>query len=92
MISSACPTLPALWWTPDQGVMKVDRAEMGEVRRELTMETSRLEHAILQAVIEYLGEHPLSREQVVMALINVSGYWQKKAVLSKVQKRLRDRQ
>jgi hypothetical protein len=56
--------------------------QISEMRREATMQTARLEHAILQTVINYIAEEPLPRELVVMALINVSGYWQKKIILA----------
>lgn len=54
------------------------------------MATARLEHAILQTVINYNAEEHLSREQIVMALINVAGYWQKKVILSVLSKKLRE--
>jgi len=56
--------------------------QLAQLRRESTMETAHLEHAILQAVINYIAEKPLSRAQIVMALINVAGYWQKKIIIS----------
>lgn len=59
-------------------------------RRESTMATSRLEHAILQTVIAYNAEHHPTREQIVMALINVAGYWQKKIILATITKKLRE--
>jgi hypothetical protein len=58
-----------------------------EARRRSTMATSRLEYAILQAVIDFSQEEQLSREQIVMALINVAGYWQKKIILTAIQRR-----
>ena len=60
--------------------------DIGRMRREANMETARLEHAILQAVINYIAENPLPREQVVMALINVSGYWQQKIITAALTK------
>lgn len=54
------------------------------------MATSRLEHAILQTVINHVAEEQLSREQIVMALINVSSYWQKKIILAAVTEKLLD--
>ena len=58
-----------------------------QARRESTMKTSRLEHAILQAVIEFNQKEQPSREQIVMALINVAGYWQKKIILTALQRK-----
>lgn len=63
---------------------------IAEARRESTMTTARLEHAILQTVINYNSEHHLTREQIVMALINVAGYWQKKILLSALTKKLQE--
>ena len=71
--------------------MSVDRPPprvIGDERRKSTMETARLEHAILQTVINHIAEHRLSRPQVVMALINVAGYWQKKIILTDITKKL----
>lgn len=62
-------------------ISEVPLNEIQELRRQSTMETSRLEHAILQAVINHVAEEHLSREQIVMALINVAGYWTKKIIL-----------
>jgi hypothetical protein len=62
--------------------MSVPVEQLRQLRRDSTMETSRLEHAILQAVINHIAEHPLTREQIVLALINVATYWQKKIILS----------
>jgi hypothetical protein len=62
--------------------------KLTEARRASSMETARLEHAILQTVINYTAENHLSREQIVMALINVAGYWQKKIILSALSKKL----
>lgn len=61
-----------------------------QARRESNMAVSRLEHAILQTVINHIAEEHLSREQIVMALINVSGYWQKKILLAAVSKQLKE--
>lgn len=61
-----------------------------EARRESTMATARLEHSILQNVINYTAEEHLSREEIVLALINVAGYWQKKLVLAELIKRESD--
>jgi hypothetical protein len=58
-----------------------------EARRQSTMATSRLEYAILQAVIDFNQKEQLSREQIVMALINVAGYWQKKIILTAIQRK-----
>jgi hypothetical protein len=54
------------------------------------MATARLEHAILQTVINYNAEHHLSREQIVMALINVAGYWQKKIITAGLAKKIQE--
>lgn len=56
--------------------------ELREMRRQSTMATARLEHAILQAVINHVAEEHLTQQQIVMALINVSAYWQKKIILN----------
>lgn len=64
--------------------------QVTQARRESTMATARLEHAILQTVINHVAENHLSREQIVMALINVAGYWQKKVILSALTKKLQE--
>lgn len=64
--------------------------DLTKARRESTMATARLEHAILQTVINYVAEENLSREQIVMALINVAGYWQKKIITAALAKKLRE--
>lgn len=69
--------------------MTPEQHQLNEARRETTMSTARLEHAILQAVINYNAEHNLSREQIVMALINVAGYWQKKVITTMLSKKIR---
>lgn len=56
-------------------------------KRESAMKTSRLENAILQAVIDFNQKEQPSREQIVMALINVAGYWQKKIILTAIQRK-----
>lgn len=61
--------------------MDIPVEQLRALRRDATMQTSRLEHAILQAVINHIAEEHLTREQIVMALINVTGYWQKKIIL-----------
>lgn len=61
---------------------------VSEERRKSSMETARLEHAILQCVIDYVAEEHLTREQIVLALINVTSYWQKKVILSAITKSL----
>lgn len=58
-----------------------------EERHASNMKVSRLEYAILQAVIEFNQKEQPSREQIVMALINVAGYWQKKIISSAMQRR-----
>lgn len=63
---------------------------IAQARREITMSTARLEHAILQTVINYIAEEHLPREQIIMALINVSGYWQKKVLLAAITKKLNE--
>lgn len=55
------------------------------------MAVARLEHALLQTVINHTAEEHLSRGQIVMALINVSGYWQKKILLTAVSKQLKEK-
>lgn len=61
-----------------------------QARHESNMAVSRLEHALLQTVINHVSEEHLSREQIVMALINVGGYWQKKILLADVTKKLKE--
>lgn len=58
-----------------------------EARRQAKMQTSRLEHAILQAIIDFSQKEQPSREQIVMALINVAGYWQTKMVNTYLRKK-----
>lgn len=64
--------------------------QIAQARRDSNMATARLEHALLQTVINHVQEEHLSREQIVMALINVSGYWQKKILLTAVSKKLKE--
>ena len=64
-----------------ENIVEVPVGDIQQLRRESTMATSRLEHAILQTVINHVAEEHLSREQIVMALINVAGYWTKKMIL-----------
>jgi hypothetical protein len=66
--------------------------QITQARRESNMATARLEHALLQTIINHVAEEHLTREQIVMALINVSGYWQKKILLAAVSKQLRESQ
>jgi Glu-tRNA(Gln) amidotransferase subunit E-like FAD-binding protein len=62
-------------------IMSVPVEQLRDLRRDSTMQTARLEHAILQTVINHVSEEHLTREQIVMALINVAGYWTKKIIL-----------
>lgn len=64
--------------------------QITQARRESNMAVARLEHTILQAIINHVAEENLSREQIVMALINVGGYWQKKILLAAVSKKLKE--
>lgn len=64
--------------------------QITQARREASMDTARLEHAILQTVINHVAEHHLTREQIIMALINVTGYWQKKIILVALTKKLQE--
>lgn len=59
-----------------------------EARRDSSMATSRLEHALLQTVINHTAENKLSRAEIILALINVAGYWQKKVILADIHKRI----
>lgn len=65
----------------DEEIVSVPVEQLRTLRRESTMQTARLEHAILQTVINHVAEEHLTREQIVMALINVAGYWTKKIIL-----------
>lgn len=65
--------------------------QITEARHDANMAVSRLEHALLQTVINHVAEEQLSREQIVMALINVSGYWQKKIIIAAVTKKLQEK-
>lgn len=58
-----------------------------EARRQSNMQTARLENHILQAIIEFNQKEQPSREQIVMALINVAGWWQKKLILTAIQRK-----
>ncbi len=70
--------------------MNPDTHKIVEARRETNMATSRLEHALLQTIINYVAEEHLPKEQIIMALINVSGYWQKKVLLATITKKLQE--
>lgn len=64
---------------------------LNEARRESKMATARLEYAILQTVINHTAnEEHLTREQVVMALVNVAGYWTQKIITSNLAKKIRE--
>lgn len=56
-----------------------------EARRKSKMATSRLEHAILQTIINHTAEEHIPRSHVIMALINVTSWWQKRAVLDSLE-------
>jgi hypothetical protein len=67
------------------------KLDLNEARRESKMATARLEHAILQTVINYTAnEEHLTREQIVMALVNVAGYWTQKTITSNLAKKIRE--
>jgi hypothetical protein len=66
----------------------MNKDKLIQARRSSNMKTARLEHAILQTVIDHVAEHHLSRAQIVMALVNVAAYWQKKVILSAISKEL----
>ncbi len=40
----------------------------------------------METVINHVAEEHLSRHQIVMALINSAGYWQKKVILSEIER------
>ena len=65
--------------------MSVDIEKL-EARRKSKMAAARLEHVILMAIINHVAEEHLSRSQIVMALINVTSWWQNKIVLDEVNK------
>lgn len=56
-----------------------------ELRRESSMRSSRLEHAILQTIINHTAGEKLTKEEVLMALLNTAVSWQHKVIREKIR-------
>ncbi len=55
-------------------------------KQESTMRSARLEHAILQTIMNYTAGEKLSNEEVQMALLQSSVSWQHKIIRERIRK------
>ena len=63
---------------------------VSQERHKSNMEVARLEHALLQTVINHVAEEHLTRSQIVMALLNVAAYWQRKIINDALSRKVLD--
>lgn len=54
--------------------------DIQEEKHESEMRSSRLSHAILQTIINHAAANSVTKQEIVMALIDTTGYWQKKII------------
>ena len=57
-----------------------------EARRESSMRSARLEAVLLQTILNYVASEKLLKEEVIMALLNATKYWQHKLIREKLRR------